>query len=312
MVTAGDRIAADWIHGRCGIGFSKKGAALKDGHEHGKHRKSTKQKEDNALVPFAPSFPDDENSPYFIERKESILQTISLLAFPYAGGSSSAYYSWKKELAPFIRLVTPELSGRGTRINEPLYENMDELLVDLFPRVQDEIQAGPYVLFGHSFGSLIAYELAHRLREEGAQAPLHVIVSGRKAAHLPGDSTQWHQLDDHAFMEKVFQLGGTPEAVLKQPALLELIIPVLKKDYRVVETYRHPPHREPLDCTITALYGIADNHMTRDEVQAWMELTSAGGNVYAFEGGHFFIHSDKQAVLSRINTTLAKLVSTDS
>ena len=111
------------------------------------------------------------------------MRTIKLFCIPYAGCSASIYSKWKRKLPQDIELIPLEPAGRGRRCDEPLYNNLNEAVDDLYweaAKVLD--RSDEYILFGHSMGSLLAFELYYKLMEEGFREPLHLYVSG---ARLP-------------------------------------------------------------------------------------------------------------------------------
>ena len=81
----------------------------------------------------------------------------------------------------------------------------------------------PCAFFGHSMGALISFELARRLRRRGIPGPIHMIVCGHRAPHLRDPHRAIHQLSDAEFRAKLREFGGTPEAVLQDDELMELL-----------------------------------------------------------------------------------------
>ena len=115
------------------------------------------------------------------------MSAILLFCFPYAGGSSAVYNQWQKCLHKTnIHLKPIELAGRGGRIAEPLYANVELLIDDVFKKIAKDITEGPFAFFGHSMGAMIAYELYQKLRIQAVQLPSYVFFSGRKAPHSDG------------------------------------------------------------------------------------------------------------------------------
>src|SRR6185369_7818116 len=111
------------------------------------------------------------------------MSKIKLFCLPYAGGSSMVFHKWKKYLNSEIELRAIELAGRGRRIHESMYQDRAEAVEDVFQLIKDEIRQSPYALLGHSMGSLIAYEVAQKIRANKLPEPLHVFFSGSSAPH---------------------------------------------------------------------------------------------------------------------------------
>jgi medium-chain acyl-[acyl-carrier-protein] hydrolase len=155
----------------------------------------------------------------------------------------------------------------------------------------------PYAFFGHSMGSLVAFELAREMRRRGLPGPELLMVSGHRAPQRPDPEPPIHGLPEHEFLEEIRQLNGTPEAVLKNPELLQLVIPVLRADFEVCETYAYE-EETPLACPIAAFGGTEDADVPREDVAAWSHQTTGPFTLRMFPGGHFYF-LDQPAVLMR-------------
>ena len=232
------------------------------------------------------------------------MNKIKLFCFPYAGGSAAIFTKWKRYLDPAIELFPVELSGRGSRLYEPFYNNVTEAVDDVFQLIYDDIRHVPYALFGHSMGSLIAYELTKKLRANDLLLPSHVFFSGRGAPHIKrADEKKYHLMDDVEFKREVIELGGTPKEFFEHPDLLNLFLPVLKNDFRLAEEEREEAVPVPLETDITVFLGKGDD-LTAAQCDGWKVLTKQLCSVYYFEGGHFFIHEETRKLVGLINHTL--------
>jgi medium-chain acyl-[acyl-carrier-protein] hydrolase len=145
-------------------------------------------------------------------------------------------------------------------------------------------------------GALLAYETARRLREVGAPPPVRLVVSAHRAPHLPYPRPPLHVLPPREFTEAVLRLGGTPREVAQHPELMEIVVPILRADMELCETYAHAPG-EPLDAPITAYGGMGDPYVPRDHLDAWRTLTRGRFSLRTFPGDHFFLHAAERDVL---------------
>lgn len=232
------------------------------------------------------------------------MKKIKLFCFPYAGGSAGVYTSWKSKLDNSIELRPVELSGRGRRYKLPLYENMEKMINDVYNEIRGELDTMPYVFFGHSMGSLIAYELYYKIKETKHNPPVHIFFSGHKAPHMKKTEKDLHNLSDEEFKKEILSIGGTPEELFDYPELVDLFIPILRADYKVVDTYKYKEKDEKIDCNISIFNGEDDIDEICD-LKEWKIHTSKGCKEYLFRGGHFFINQSYNKIGNIINTTLS-------
>ena len=228
-----------------------------------------------------------------------------LFCLPYAGGSGSIFNRWKSELNSFIDVIPIELAGRGKRFTEPLYTDFDEAVNDIFNIVKNDLE-DPYSFFGHSMGSMLIYELCHKIKEKGMSSAVHIFFSGSKAPNILREEELIHKLPRDEFKQKVIELGGTPEELFENEELLDLFLPILKADFRIVEEYKYI-EKIKLDCNITILYG-KEEYSNMAKITDWKRHTKNSCNIFGFEGGHFFINKKEYEVLKVINNTLINYV----
>jgi len=223
---------------------------------------------------------------------------IRLFCLPHAGAGASAYRDWLPLLAPTIEVVPVQLPGRESRYGEPAHRSASDLVAEMSEPLADRA-VGDFALFGHSMGALLSYELAHELSALG-KPPRHLFVSGLGAPHLPPARAPAYNLPDDELLAVIVELEGTSAEVLAQPELVKMLLPVLRADLEVCETY--VTHRGRLQVPITALGGRHDPGVSLDRLRAWGSLTSADFHLAAFDGGHFYLQAtldDVAAVLMR-------------
>lgn len=232
------------------------------------------------------------------------MKKIKLFCFPYAGGSSAVYMGWKKYLCDKIELRSLELAGRGKRTKEPLCKSVEEVIDDIFPRIQSELCDSPYAIFGHSMGSILAYELVRKVRMHKLPEPAHVFFSGRVPPFI-FLGTQNHLLPDSEFIKLLAEFGGMNEEILSNPQLLSFFLPIIRADYKIVELYRHTQDGFQLNCDITVFNGKSDKLAKQDHLRKWKECTSKLCTFYEFDGGHFFINDFKPEIIKIINDRIS-------
>ncbi|HET9894000.1 MAG TPA: alpha/beta fold hydrolase [Streptosporangiaceae bacterium] len=221
----------------------------------------------------------------------------TLFCLPHAGAGASVYRDWAPLLAPEIDVVPVQLPGREGRHKEPLRRSVFQLAEELIDPLAS--RAGPdFALFGHSVGALLGYELARGLAARG-QPPRHLFVSGLPAPQLGPARRDSHLLPDLELLVLMQELEDTSPEVLAIPDLVQLLLPVMRADLEVCETYHHP-HESALGVPITALGGQRDPCASVGGLQAWQHVTTADFDAEFFPGGHFYLHSLREEVIAAV------------
>ncbi|MFG2717814.1 thioesterase II family protein [Streptomyces sp. NPDC048416] len=225
----------------------------------------------------------------------------TLYCFAHAGGSATEYLRWARDMPEAeLRAVLPP--GRGSRYGQEMFASMEDLVAAFLREVP--LSHKPYAFFGHSLGSLVAYEVTRALRDAGRPLPARLILSGFPAPHHRHvrASDPLHLLSDDALIERVAQLhGGIPQEVLDSAELRELVVGPLRDDYRILETYTWQ-EAEPLPVPITVLGGDADH--SRKQLDDWQSHTTQPVTVRQFPGGHFYLRDEPGPVLAALAQAL--------
>ena len=217
-----------------------------------------------------------------------------LFCFPHAGGGPAFFRPWCREFAPDVDVRPIQLPGRETRLGEQPYRRLADLLDPLCAALDPYLDR-PYAFFGHSMGALVAFEVARRLSAGSRPGPACLMVSGRRGPTLPSRRPIIFDRPDGEFLAEVARLGGMPPEVLAQPDLVELLLPLLRADYELSETYRRLPGG-PLTCPVVAYGGAADPEVERSELAGWEPETTGGFTVRIFPGDHFYLKEAPEVV----------------
>lgn len=228
-----------------------------------------------------------------------------LFCLPYAGGSEAIYYKWKKYLDPRIELNPIELKGRGKRFNEDFYETLQDAVDDIFNNIKGVIGNDDYAIYGHSMGSLLAYETYYKVVGQEMKKPTHMFFSGHEAPSTIKQRENTYKLPDYEFIKKVIDIGGTPKEIMENRELLEMFVPIIRNDFRILETYEYKEREKKIECNISILNGKQDD-IKLEEILAWNKHVCGGVKVYNFQGNHFFINNNVQGITNIINGTLLK------
>jgi len=228
---------------------------------------------------------------------------LRLFCFPYAGAGSMVYRIWPQELPDAVELWSVRLPGRWARLAEPAFTRLAPLVEALAQVIRPYLDV-PCAFFGHSLGGLISYELSHTLRREQQRVPRHLFVSAHRAPHLPDRRSPMHHLPTPELVLQLRRLNGTPEAVLQNAELLQMVLPAVRADLAIYETYTYAA-REPLGCPISVFGGLDDSEVSADEPAAWRNQTCSAFRQRMFPGDHFFLHSAQALLLQALRQELA-------
>jgi surfactin synthase thioesterase subunit len=228
--------------------------------------------------------------------------TLSLLVLPHAGGNAHAYTEWRDQLPDSVRLLIGQYPGRGARFADPLPTTIADLaepvLACLPPDTSD------LVVLGHSMGSLVAFEIARLLTENG-RPPLAFIASACRAPHLANPSpVHPERLDDDELVAAIKARGGTDDGILDEPELREIIIPSIRADFAIDDAYRFTGADEVLACPVTVIGGDTDPVVPVAALPEWSRTTSAASAVQVLPGGHFYFQQQLPRFLSLITSVI--------
>lgn len=217
----------------------------------------------------------------------------TLVCLPFAGAGASFFRPWQRVAGDSLTILPLQLPGRERRIDEDPYTDTRPATEGLLGDLRAALDADPALprriaLFGHSLGAVLAYELAHRLAAAPGDLDLvRLFVSGsphpaeqrtRRATGLPDD----------AFLARVNEFAGYTHEALDDPEMRELILPTLRADVEMHETYT-PSTDLALPAPLTVLRGSHDELVSREEAAAWAKVAGADFRSVELSGGHMYL-----------------------
>ena len=227
---------------------------------------------------------------------------IRLFCFPYSGAGASIFRTWQNSFPPNIEICPVMLPGRESRLREPLYTELPPLVKAVADALAPYFNV-PIAFFGHSMGALLSFELARYLRRHFQLQPVHLFISAHSAPHLTRAETSVANLPEADFVTRLREMRGTDEAILACTELREIILPILRADFSVCETYEFLPD-EPLDCPITVFGGLDDPYIKRDELDHWKTHTYGSFKLRMLPGNHFFLNGQCKLLIESISRDL--------
>ncbi len=217
---------------------------------------------------------------------------ICLITFHHAGGSTTFFRPWiNHPLLKGITVCPVELPGHGQRYHDPCVERLEDILESVTTLVGSIAQRVPRtILFGHSLGSLLAYEVACQLYSRGIELSM-LIVSARRPPHLSTPKPWIHEMSDPLLLESLKRLGGVPEEILAHEEFMNWFLPIIRADFSITETYRPPQSPIRLPIPLMALRGEEDQEVTAQEMSQWACVAGGSYREFMYPGGHFYLNS---------------------
>jgi surfactin synthase thioesterase subunit len=234
-------------------------------------------------------------------RHEAADEAVRLICFAHAGAGAQAFASWVKFSPPGVGIWPLQYPGRYSRLRERPHTSMEELVAEVVPITQ-QLGTMPYAFFGHCLGALVALEVAYAQQCIGAKLPNRIFVSSMAAPAGGERRVRSHQLTDRAFLKRVEELGGLAPEIAEEPELVELILPALRADFQIYETYRFDD-KPPLDVPITVVAAENDPFISREQFQRWSSRTVREPQFIWTHQGRFGVLESK-AVFDRVIASL--------
>ncbi len=225
-------------------------------------------------------------------------KNIRIIALPFAGGSSYSFADLEHYIPEHYHWKTLELAGRGSRMNERSLTSIEAITADLFQRVVPLISDTPYMFYGHSMGTLIGYELTKQLIKKGYQLPLCLFFTSHGAPSFEREKKITHY-DKTAFWQEIKTMGGLPQAALDNEELTALFEPIIRADFRAVETYTYDPAITPFSIPIYIRAGNKEG-IAVQKLKAWQKETLLPIDLQLLPGNHFFIFDYPQMIAKQI------------
>jgi len=233
------------------------------------------------------------------------MSKIKFMAAAHAGASAEFVYGrWGSLLGKGFELIPLEIAGHGRLVADDFHGSIAEAVESLFLTIKHMVNEQKYVLYGHSMGCLIVYELAKKITEMGLTPPLKIFLSGRNPPYYDYPSSEFYLLPDEQFISEVSAFGGNLTKLFSSPEFREIYLPVLRADYRLIGLYQREEPYPRLESDIVFCYSENDPLVQLGEVEKWRQYTSKGLRIIKFKGDHFFINTDYERICAEIQNSL--------
>jgi surfactin synthase thioesterase subunit/3-oxoacyl-(acyl-carrier-protein) synthase/acyl carrier protein len=252
-----------------------------------------------------------EKNPWIAHRQIKPAAKMRLFCFPFGGGGASLYREWQAQLPDSIEVCPIQLPGREERLGEAPIAEINQLTDLLVENLCGDFDL-PFAFFGHSFGSLIAFELTRKLRRETLPEPMHLFVSAFPDPRIPTKSLnvllgQLQNIGVDLFTLTAADVNTMTDDKMRQLAnifgengiaeygdhllnreVMKVLLPIFSGDMGIPKKYKFYKE-EPLDLPITVFAGTRDNWVSYEDHKTWSEHTSSRCELVSFDSGHLFI-----------------------
>ncbi|NQX46104.1 thioesterase [Paenibacillus tritici] len=235
------------------------------------------------------------------------MNRLKLFCIPHAGGLACYFNEWKLKMKECsnIEVCPIELSGKGSRADEPIYHSIEEASRDIYAIIHGDVSEDcPYAILGHSMGAILILEVLHQIHcRRQIPWPVHVFLSGQGAPKYTALDNM-SELPHEIFINKIKNMGGIPKELSNYPEFLAQYTSIIQNDYRLIDKYNHTKEYYFDNTKISVMNGRLDASVTLRNKLGWQEYFSDQIVFQDFDGGHFFIKEDSDRVVSYITEVL--------
>ena len=243
-------------------------------------------------------------APWIAFGKPNAKARLRLFCLPYAGTGAAIFRSWPDGLPADVEVCPVQYPGRGTRPLETPFTAISPLVRALAEGVLPLLDK-PFAFFGHSLGALVTFEFTRHLRKQSGAQPVRLFISATRAPQIPLRNRPIHALPEGEFLAELRRLNGIPAKLLEDAEFMRFMIPVLRADFAVYETYAYATE-PPLDCPISSFGGLQDPRVSQGDLESWRDQTSAACSLRMFPGDHFFLNAIQPLLLHAVSQDLRK------
>ena len=209
-----------------------------------------------------------------------------MVCLPYAGGSSIIYYRWIEQLKDVCEIIPVDYPGHGKKVTQAFATSYYEMLLDIYEDIIEKVKDKEFVIFGHSMGAYVAFDLCKIFIRNFQTIPEFIILS---SANDPGHRIKLSyatQKGDELDWKSIANLGGTPKEILLNEEYRKYFEPIFLNDFRILDSISEVS--SPIQVSIYVCWGDHDPIITESGVFGWKELSGCNVEMKKFVGGHFY------------------------
>jgi medium-chain acyl-[acyl-carrier-protein] hydrolase len=239
---------------------------------------------------------------WFVSFSRNVRAKQRLFCFPYAGGSAHLFRGWQDAMPSEVEVLGVQMPGKGARVLEPPCTSLGAGVAGLLDAIRPLVFDRPYSFFGHSNGALISFELTRQLHRQGMPLPRQLLLSANPAPWTRTFEKPVSGMTDEEFKLRLLDLNGTPPEILENEELLALMLPGLRADFELAETYL-PADSQPVNVPTTVFYGEHDE-IPLERIRAWQDGIAGTVEYKVIPGGHFYVNTHRDLMVAEVRRRL--------
>ena len=228
---------------------------------------------------------------------------VDLICIPGAGAGASAFRSWHRKISGFISMQVVQLPGRENRIDEAPASNLNEVVECISSAYLEGRAANrPVMVFGHSMGGVIGFELVRSLQTKGL-APSALVMSSTTP---PASRNDLAELSQAQLKQLLLTYDSDNQSVVENDELFESLVPVLQSDFRMLRGHAIGAEVQLRQVDGHLLSGSDDPVVPSPSVARWEQHFDGCSTTATLSGGHHFPFREAQDEVIALLNKLAR------
>lgn len=223
-------------------------------------------------------------------------QPVRLHCFAHSAEGVFVFDDWAASVGPGVEPVPVLLPGCKQRRTEPRVSTHEALLADVLPRFTDP-HPGPFVLYGHGLGAMIALAVTRALHEAGLPGPALLAVASCLPPHMPPELPDARGATDEELLHVLGGRGAVPPSS-DEGIFLRAMLPVLRADLELAqalhEAARMPCPAGPLTTPVLVVASRDNPPAPPAAADGWRQWTEGPAWLRTAPGHHFFVRGGRE------------------